>query len=377
MSGVPAVAPPRYGEAALADLTPSLLAALGVPGEPNPLGLAPVTKVCLLLIDGLGYELLRDHPDRAPYLCSLLDTGRVLTAGFPATTAVSLASVGTGLPPGEHGLVGYTVAIPDTGRLMHQLRWDPDVDPEVWQPNETVYARARAAGVAASHVGPTLFRQSGLTRATLRGARYQGADTVGERIMRTVELLEADEPCLVHAYYPDLDATGHRNGVGSEAWRLQLEHVDRLVEQLAARLPRGAVLYVTADHGMVDVPEETRIDVDASPELTDGVALLGGEARARHVYVRDGAAEDVLAAWRELLAGKAWVLGREEAIATGWFGPKVADWVRPRIGDVVVAACGQTALITREREPRESLLIGMHGSMTPAELLVPLLEVRV
>ncbi len=376
MNWVPAPAAPRYGEAALADLTPSLLAALGVPGEPNPLGLEPATKVCLLLIDGLGYELLRAHPDRAPYLCSLLDTGRVLTAGFPATTSVSLASVGTGLPPGEHGLVGYTVAIPETGRLMNHLRWDPDVDPGVWQPNETVFARARAAGVAASHVGPVLFRESGLTQAALRDARYQGADSVGERVMRAVELLGADEPCLVYVYYADLDATGHRNGTGSEAWRLQLEHVDRFVEQLAERLPRGAVLYVTADHGMVDVPEETRVDVDALPALTDGVALLGGEARARHVYVRDGAAEDVLAAWRELLAGKAWVLEREEAIAAGWFGPKVADWVRPRIGDVVAAVYGGTALVARAREPRESLLIGMHGSMTPAELFVPLLQVR-
>ncbi|MGH3345171.1 MAG: alkaline phosphatase family protein, partial [Carbonactinosporaceae bacterium] len=157
---------PRYGAAALSDLLPSVLAALGVPGEPNTLGLAPAHRACVLLVDGLGFELLRNHPDAAPYLSALAGTSvRALTAGFPATTATSLGSVGTGLPPGGHGLVGYLVAVPRAGRLMNSLRWDPEVDPERWQPSTTVFERAAAAGVAVSEVAPGAFEHSGLTRA--------------------------------------------------------------------------------------------------------------------------------------------------------------------------------------------------------------------
>ena len=165
--------------------------------------------------------------------------------------------------------------------------------------------------------------------------------------------------------------------MGSPAWVNELAHVDKLAEQIAAGLPYGSVLYVTADHGMVNVGPDDRIDADAegSP-LRDGVALLGGEPRVRHVYTRPGAADDVLATWREVLGERAWVMSREEAIKDGLFGPvdsPISDAMAARIGDVVAACVGTWAVICTKAEPLESSLEGMHGSLTPTEQLVPLL----
>ena len=137
-------------------------------------------------------------------------------------------------------------------------------------------------------------------------------------------------------YHGDLDGTGHVFGVASDAWYNQLAHVDKLAEQLAGALPAGTIMYVTADHGMVDISPEDKFDVDAHPELRSGLALLGGEPRARHLYARRGAAADLLAAWREALGDRAWVLSRDEAISEGWFGPVDAA-MTSRIGDVVAA----------------------------------------
>lgn len=95
--------------------------------------------------------------------------------------------------------------------------------------------------------------------------------------------------------------------------------------------------------------------------------------RARHVYARAGAREDVLAAWRATLGDSAWVVTGEEAIAAGWFGERVADEYRPRIGDVVAAAKGTAGLLRRTTEPIESSLVGQHGSLTTAEQRIPLL----
>src|SRR5216683_1959294 len=156
---------PNYGAGTLADLACSLLASLGAAGEPNPLGLVPARRVCLLIVDGLGWELLRDHPAAAPFLSELARTGRPLTVGFPATTVTSLSSLGTGRPPGMHGMLGYQVAVPGEGRLLNGLRWDKRIDPLAWQPRSTIYQRAVAAGLAASHVAAAKFRDSGLTRA--------------------------------------------------------------------------------------------------------------------------------------------------------------------------------------------------------------------
>jgi Type I phosphodiesterase / nucleotide pyrophosphatase len=363
---------PAYGEGTLADLASSLLGSLGVTSEPNPLGLPETDRVCELIVDGLGWELLRDHPAAAPFLSELAVNGRPLTAGFPSTTVTSLASLGTGRPPGVHGMLGYQVAVPGTGRLLNGLRWDDRVDPVTWQPLPTVYERAAAAGIGAVRVAARAFRQSGLTRATARGADYRPADGPGALVAQAGTALREADRALVTVYFGDLDATGHAFGSGSDAWYFQLGHVDKLAEQLASVLPAGTLLYVTADHGMVDISSANRIDADAIADLRKGVALLGGEARARHVYAEPGAAGDVLAAWREVVGERAWVLSRDEAISEGWFGP-VDPAMAPRIGDVVAAAAGGTAIVATQAEPLESSLIGMHGSLTTAEQLVPLL----
>src|SRR3989454_9618480 len=121
MAGSPAPPVPRYGTRSLAELVPSLLGLLGVAGLANPLALEPAARVALLLWDGLGWELLRATGPAAPFLNAM--AGEPLTAGFPATTAASLSSLTTGLPPGEHGLVGYTMALPGYDRAFNALTW--------------------------------------------------------------------------------------------------------------------------------------------------------------------------------------------------------------------------------------------------------------
>ncbi len=364
---------PEYGQNTLADLSQSVLASLGVPGAANVLGLPQVRRACLLIVDGLGWDLLRSRRAAAPFLESLTETGCWLAAGFPSTTVTSLSSLGTGQPPGQHGLLGYQVLVPSTGQLLNALRWERSVDPVAWQPGPTIFEQAAAAGLGAYRIASGAFKHSGLSVASMRGADYRSANTPGALVACTADALAEQPRALAMVYTGDLDATGHRYGCASAAWRFQLSHVDRLAEQLAAAIPPGTALYITADHGMVDVPSDGRTDADAVPDLRAGVALLGGEARARHVYARPGAASDVLAAWRDTLGDSAWVVSRDEAVAAGWFGP-VDPRVADRIGDVVAAARGAAAIVATVTEPRESALVGMHGSLTPGDQRVPLLS---
>ncbi|WP_328470295.1 alkaline phosphatase family protein [Streptomyces sp. NBC_00448] len=381
----PRTAPvPAYGTGALCDVIPAALAGFGIPGMPaTRLALEPADRVCVFLVDGLGWELILRHPDEAPYLTSLLGSsvggsGRPLTAGFPSTTATSLASVGTGLPPGAHGLAGYTTLNPGTGELMNQLRWQPWTSPNVWQPHPTVFRLAEAAGIATCQVSSPTFAQTPLTKVALSGGTFHGRLAGEERMDLAADRLAAADRALVYTYYSELDAMGHRHGVDSDAWRGQLAMVDRLAQRLAEQLPPRSALYVTADHGMIDIPfdEESRIDFDEDWELRAGVAVLGGEGRARHVYAVPGAAADVLAVWREVLGDRMWVASRAEAVAAGWFGPDPERRVLGRIGDVVAAARDDMAIVANRTEPGESKMIGLHGSMTPVEQLVPLLQVR-
>jgi hypothetical protein len=374
---------PDYGRRSLAEVLPALVAALGMPGAGSTdLQIAPARAVALLLVDGLGSELLRRYAADAPFLAGLPDAGP-LTVGFPSSTSISLASLGTGLPPGAHGMLGISFrAAPDD--LIETLRWRSHgvgrpVDlrerfpPEQVQPQPTVFERAEAAGIAVTVVSKAEFGGSGLTRAALRGGRFAGTYALGDLAAEMIGALTGPGPRLCYGYHADLDALGHVYGPGSLPWRLQLNQVDRLAAVVAEHLPPDAVLVVTGDHGMVQV--DRVVDADAEAALRAGVHLIGGDPRSRHVYVRPGAVDDVLAAWRGVLGEGAWVVPGEQAVADGWFGP-VDDRMRDRIGDVVAAARGGTAVVCPQAEPVLSKLPGQHGSLTAEEQLVPLLISR-
>jgi hypothetical protein len=361
---------------------PSAAALLGVRGYDDRLGLGeltegpPVRAVVVLLVDGLGWLRLLENLDSAPFLASLVAGAAPLSVGFPSTTATSMATLGTGMPAGRHGLVGYTFVVPGVEGVLNALRWDSPADPLDVQPVPTVFERAADAGVLVAHVAQRSFEGSGLTRAALRGASvYAGAETMGESVQATADCVATSGRVLTYVYTGDLDNVGHVRGSRSAGWGHQLRHVDLLAQQLQAALTPDALLCVTADHGMVDVPAGSRVDFDREPLLRAGVDALGGEPRARHVYAKAGAADDVLAAWRQRLGDMAAVLSRKEAVAAGWFG-EVSNRVLARIGDVVVAPTGDGAVVASRIHPREARLVGYHGSTTPDEVLVPLLLAR-
>jgi hypothetical protein len=364
---------PAYEDRSLGDVLPAVALALGVDaGLPaTSLRLPEAQKYVVFLVDGLGYELLRDHPEEAPYLHSLLAGQAPATVGVPSTTATSLTSLGTALTPGTHGVVGFTSRIPGTDDLLNALLWSAKVDPVEWQPHPTAFARLAAAGVSTTVVNKREFRSSGLTVAGHRGAEFVGADRVGERVA-AVLAASGRAPSVTYMYDGDLDWTGHRYGVASPHWEQQLYMIDAAAEHLRETLPADTRIVVVADHGMVDSPPESRLDVDDEPQLLDGVSVFGGEARFRHIYCQGGAADDVRAAWTATVGDRAQVLARDEALELGWFGT-LDPRVRPRLGDVIVACRDDFAVLSTAAFPYEARLIGLHGSLTSAEMLVPVL----
>jgi hypothetical protein len=376
--------PPRYGTADVGMLIPDAVRALTghAPSViPLPEG---VRGVIVLVVDGLGRRLLDRHADVAPYLAAA--SGPTLDAPFPSTTATSLTSIGTGLTPGAHGITGYSIAIDGVDRPLVVLTWswdrhDPtldardDVVPETLQPHPTAFDRARDADVEAVTVLRPEFVSSGLTRAGLRGARSTMATGRDETLAAAVrEVVGSRRPTVVYAHHGDLDTLGHLHGPSSDAWLAELAAVDDTCARSAADLPPGVALVVTADHGMVHVPRDRRVELAERPDLLAGVRVLTGDFRARQLLTVPGAADDVLAAWRASCGDLAHVVTRDEAIDAGWFGPRVTEVVRRRVGDVVVSArVPDVGWVHRDRDLLGGQIPGMHGALTPEEIEVPAL----
>lgn len=340
------------------------------------LGLPAAPRVCVVLVDGLGMRMLAERGGHAPFLRSA--GARTLTTTFPSTTAAAITTLGTGELPGRTGMLGYSVRDPGHGGVLNLIQWDgASVTPREWQRTDTLFeqlAGRRAAGEELPEVvsvGPARFVGSGLTEAALRGVRNVSAEFLPERVDAAVAQLRRGA-AAVYLYWGDVDHTGHVHGWGSWQWGEEMEATDRELRRLERSLPPGTLLVITADHGMVDVTD--RVDVATTPALAAGVELVAGEPRACHVYTRPGTAPDVARRWREELGERAWVVEREELVATGLLGP-VAPERAAAIGDVVAVMTGRHAVVDSRTQPARSLaLVGMHGALTPDEVEVPLVQ---
>ena len=327
----------------------------------------------LFLIDGFGFDTLSQYADVMPTMSRMFNHGLVQTS-FPSTTATSLATLTTGELPGVHGMLGYTVQVPRSGgRLLNALKWDERVDPENWQPVTTLFQQAMSAGINVTHVAAKRYENSGFTRAVFRGAQYKGANVVADLVSETKAALHST-PSFVYLYVNDLDSAGHSDGVGSDKWIAALSMIDQMVSQLMKEVPRGTRIWVTSDHGMVNVEE--KIIIGQENPLLDGVSVVAGEPRARHIYLTNdspAARSDAASLWQQYLQDKALVITREEAISSNLFGVDVSADALDRMGEIIAIARGGLVLLDAERADKEGAMVGHHGGDSDVESQVGLL----
>jgi hypothetical protein len=354
----------------IADVATSCAAALGSPGFVDRLGLGDAQHAVICLLDGVGLRQMRDHSGHAPTMSGLSNVE--MTSVFPSTTPTALASMGTGLMPGMHGLLGAAFWLPESEAILAPLNWQGDPLPQAVQPEPTVFERVERLGVTVTTVAPERYRESGLTRAALRGGSYHPADDAATRVHGVTQAATGATPTLTYVYWREVDRLGHGHGVGSTKWRGALERADDLVAALMSALPPRGVMVVTSDHGMINCT--SRIDLDADPDLAADVRCLAGEPRARHVYAAPGRSGDVARRWAQRLGEQATVLTRDEVLAAALLGP-VDEVLVDRVGDVVAIA-SHGVLLESSVDRRVSSLIGQHGGLTQDELQIPCLIVR-
>lgn len=356
---------PAYGGACLTSIVPSLLSADPAARDwmPEPVREAP--QVVLLVLDGLGWEQLQAGAALAPVLASMV--GGSITSVAPTTTATALTSISTGLAPAEHGVVGYRVRV-GSREVLNVLRWRTGsgdarsvIDPVSFQPHPPFGATSPPVVTKAE------FADTGFTSAHLAATRLNGWRLPSGLVVEVRRLLREGEP-FVYAYYDGIDKVAHDRGFG-EYYDAELASVDRLVGDLAAVLPPGAALVVTSDHGQVEVEGP---GIALAPELAADVDMQSGEGRFRWLHARPGTAGRMAATAADLYGDVAWVRTRQEAVDEGWFGGTPSAEIQHRLGDVALVPFEPVAFLD-PMDTGESRLICRHGSLTSAEVLVPLL----
>ena len=358
---------PDYAGPNVTGVVPALL---GVrPAEWMPAPVAGARASVLLVLDGLGWEALRQFPDRLTELRAF--AGGPVTTVVPSTTPAALTSITTGMPPSRHGITGFRLR--HERGVLNAIRWQladggRPPDPEHVQ-KERVFC-----GRTVPVVTKAMFRTTGFTTAHMRGAEFHGWQTTSV-LVEQVRALVADGAPFVYAYYSGVDEVAHAHGLDTAFYPAELAATDRLVGDLLDALPDDVALVVTADHGQVQVGPHGWRTLAPVHELVETYA---GDGRFRHLHARSGRAGELAAAAEDLhggAEGEAWIFRREQLLDEGWLGPDPVPAVYRRVGDVVLAARGPVGFVDPTL-PYEAQLLGAHGSITAAEVEVPLVASR-
>jgi len=361
---------PDYGGACIDGVVPAILGRRDRAPAWLPASVARAEQVVLLVLDGLGWDQLQERASLVPTLSAM--EGGAITTVAPSTTATALTSLATGAHPAAHGVVGYRMRVMGTD-VLNVLRWRTmnGDDARSTIPPENIQRLEPFGGTKPPVVTRAEFAETGFTRAHLAGVRLLGYRVPSTLVTRVAhELGEGAD--FVYAYYDGVDKVAHEYGLGSY-YEAELVAADRLVADVIAVLPAGAALLVCADHGQVDVGENV---VALRREVMELASLLSGEGRFRWVHARAGCHDRLEEAVRRCHGDQAWVRTRDQAVGDGWFGGPLTPEVASRLGDVAIAARDPVAFL----DPSDTghiRLCSRHGSLTPAEILVPLLGIAV
>ena len=185
-------------------------------------------------------------------------------------------------------------------------------------------------------------------------------------------ILAQKKKSITYLYFPELDSIAHAYGVESTEWRNKLEELDASLKALASNLPKDAGLLVTADHGIVDVPRANHILLDEL-ELP-GLVAVTGDPRNTFLYFEEGLDVSEARAYLEAeLAGQVLVATVDELKANGWLSNEISN--SNYLPNLFLLAVGNFACYHRKFcKPQSLRMIGQHGSISQAELSVPLLR---
>lgn len=401
---------PRYDGRSIANLPATIGRLLGVQhgwaAPPLEAALLPewqdVERVILLLVDGIGWrrlwETVEQQDTAFPRLLEQWGaTVAPITSVSPSTTSAATTTLwGNGAAPAEHGMMGFSFLLMEQSVVGNMLFWKPAArGPEAtgelirWgmEPTSFLHIPSLAHVLSAGGVGTTSLMPRAIAHSPLSNMQQRGAEVVGYLNATDMWLKLRDwternrgRRAYCYAYYPDFDEFSHRDGPDAPSWaslwREFRFHLDAFVADLPASARGKTALILTADHGHVFSPLAKRHLTQKHPDLLRHLSLMpGGEARHMYLYARHGRHDAIREYYQAHLAEDFHLLDAVEALQAGLYGP--TEHLHPdaerRIGDFVMLSKGGAMMWTGDPN---TVLLGMHGSLEPEEMIVPYIALR-
>lgn len=397
-SNIPAAMQYLFGLRATSSLSPIF----------DKAGIAPARqqKVVALLLDGFGWNQWLKYADRYEFLKRFAEKGVLapVTAVFPSTTSSAVTTIHSGLTPQEHGLPEWWVYFEELQQIIITLLFRPldgdrvdqllesGASPRILFDGNTWYKALGESGIPAFNLINDAFKNSAYSSVVLKDSTvvpFMEASGLVKTLCS--KLAEVASPAYFLAYWGEIDGVAHDCGVHSEPYLAELELLMPLlqkefIERLPGKVAEETVLMVFADHGQINVDPKDTIYLNKFPKLvenlrtgSDGEKILPwGSARDVFLAVEEGRLDEMVGFLTEALEGKVRVLKTDEALRDGMFGHgDLHAKFRSRLGDILLLPEGNLTLWYERPYRKKFRMLGMHGGLSPDEMLVPLAVARI
>jgi hypothetical protein len=352
------------------------------------------STVVLLLIDGLGWNLLKRSVKSSDNLAELTESfpPAPITTVFPSTTSTVITTLSTGRTPAEHGVVGYTMYVKQLGSIINMLDFksvnspkddnifDKGFPPEDFLGVPTFYQNLSKEGVQSFVLTKNYLLGSGLSRMTHIGAHQNGYVDVGDMFVLLRKLLENNLGLrkYVFVYWPSVDTASHIFGPWSEESAAEIRSLffsmkAEFASKLTQDVCKDTLLMLTADHGQSQIPDEGVYDVSVDREFMDMLVMPPtGDSRTVFLHVKEGLKEKVEGHLRKRFGEAFKCMDVESAIEGGLFGPgEKKKGLRDSLGDTIILTDAGRAIFYPFKIGSSYNQRGAHSGLTEDELLVP------
>ncbi len=241
--------------------------------------------VAVVLLDGLGNNLLKLHTDATPFFNETKVSE--ITSVFPSTTAAATTAVLTGKTPYESGYLGW-----------FQYFKDEDIYYTIFK-NEDYYDKEKfiPEGFFDTHFKQSTFIDRINEETKVHAKHFFPADIVGKEGYKTFDeglkqlqkFQRQHDQTLAYVYSVEPDQNQHSHGLLHQSTKDVLSSLNASMKALKATLSKDTLVIVTADHGLSDVepiPLFDYHDITATFEH-----LPANEPRMTSFFIKDAMRE--------------------------------------------------------------------------------------
>lgn len=377
---------PMYNKASICELAGTILKIFNMRSELKALDeeifdyslFDNIDKLIIILIDALGYLYLYKNFTKVLKKCRYYT---VLTSTAPSTTSTAIMSIVYGLKPLEHGILGYHMYLERIGTVVNILKFSPLINPQRESLKEygfnsntlleakTVFQRLKENEINSVKIIPDLLLETSYTELTSKGAERLGYFTLADLFMKILSKISEDNTKVIVAYWGGLDTIEHFYGVDSDETKAEIELFLYLLNNwLLPRISSRSRIVLISDHGQVNVSRYVHLE-ECESIVKNLILPPAGESRFMMLFVRNE--EDIINYFKSKYAENIRVFTKDEVMKYRLFGE--GPFIH-RLGDVFIACIRDLAFTYRlKKEEKVRELKGLHGSLTPNEMLVPLI----